>query len=98
MVPPEFRNLNTLDEPVCETIVSFLQGIIYFQKRDLAKIWYKLRVVINPITPFLSDDKRKEIRNCKSRSRNQCRGSMGTFHLLPYASSVSFPSNDFTAL
>eukprot|EP00347_Sterkiella_histriomuscorum_P006249 403353491 len=52
VVPPEFRNLNTLDEPVCETI-----------KRDLAKIWYKLRVVINPITPFLSDDKKKEIRN-----------------------------------
>jgi hypothetical protein len=21
-VPPEFRNLNTLDEPVCDTIVS----------------------------------------------------------------------------
>ncbi|CDW79739.1 yip1 domain-containing protein [Stylonychia lemnae] len=53
LVPPEFRGLNTLDEPVCQTI-----------KRDLAKIWYKLRVVINPITPFLSDDKRKEIRNC----------------------------------
>lgn len=45
---------STLDEPVSVTI-----------KRDLMRIWQKLRIVINPIRPVYhgSGDKRKEIRN-----------------------------------
>ena len=47
-------NMNTLDEPVCDTI-----------KRDLLRIWEKLRVVINPFRSLqrASDDKSREIRN-----------------------------------
>ena len=44
--------LNTLDEPVSETI-----------KRDLERIWEKLRIVINPVAKVDTEEKRKEIRN-----------------------------------
>ena len=45
--------MNTLDEPVSETI-----------KRDLMRIWQKLRIVLNPIgAAHDSAEKRKEIRN-----------------------------------
>ena len=44
--------LSTLDEPVSETI-----------KRDLTRIWEKLRIVINPIAKVDTEEKRKEIRN-----------------------------------
>ena len=44
--------LNTLDEPVSETI-----------KRDLMRIWEKLRIVINPMSKVDTEEKRREIRN-----------------------------------
>jgi hypothetical protein len=34
------------------------------KKRDLSKIWLKLRIVINPLTPIFNDDRQREIRNC----------------------------------
>ena len=35
IVPPEFRNLNTLDEPVCETIVTrFLMSPMLEKRLD----------------------------------------------------------------
>ena len=55
--------LHTLDEPVSATIVSF-PWFHSCQKRDLMRIWTKLRIVINPIKPVAAEaDKRKEIRN-----------------------------------
>ena len=50
------QSYNTLDEPVCETI-----------KRDLIRIWEKLRVVINPIRTCKRsngpENRSKEIKN-----------------------------------
>lgn len=48
--------------------------------------------MINPVTPFLSDDKKKEIRNCTIIKNLYSRGSMGTFHLLLNACSVTLNS------
>ena len=36
------------------------------QKKDLEKIWHKLLIVINPLTPIFNEDRRREIRNCKA--------------------------------
>ena len=44
--------LNTLDEPVMDTI-----------KRDLTRIWQKLKIVINPFVKIDNEEKRREIRN-----------------------------------
>ena len=44
--------LNTLDEPVMDTI-----------KRDLTRIWQKLKIVINPFVQIDNEEKRREIRN-----------------------------------
>jgi hypothetical protein len=58
-VPEEFKDLHTLDEPVCETIVShhFTLPNYSMKKRDLSKIWLKLRIVINPLTPMFNEDR-----------------------------------------
>lgn len=45
-VPPEFRGLNTLDEPVCDTIVSPLK--IYYHKWKLAAKMFSLSNSISP--------------------------------------------------
>lgn len=57
--------VNTLDEPVMDTIVSSHTSLdhCFYQKRDLMRIWEKLRIVINPFTQPNTEQKRKEIRN-----------------------------------
>mgnify|MGYP007078293473 CR=1 FL=1 len=40
------EGMSTLDEPVSETIVSDV--LLTLQKRDLMRIYNKLRIVINP--------------------------------------------------
>ena len=64
------QTFNTLDEPVSETIVSHknlgknkLTIGVLCQKRDLERIWQKLRIVINPLNKVDTDARRKEIRN-----------------------------------
>ena len=57
----------TLDEPVSETIVSDI--LLTMQKRDLMRIYNKLRIVINPFElgfsnqPDNIEEKRREVRN-----------------------------------
>ena len=54
----DFEGLSTLDEPVAETI-----------KRDLLRIYSKLKIVVNPLQlgignqPDNIEEKRKEVRN-----------------------------------
>ena len=54
----DLNNLNTLDEPVSDTI-----------KRDLMRIYSKLKIVVNPLQLGLKgqqdniEEKRKEVRN-----------------------------------
>lgn len=56
------------------------------KKRDLSKIWLKLRIVINPLTPIFNDDRQREIRNCNHYiSYLSFRGPLGTFCFLPDA-------------
>ena len=61
------EGMSTLDEPVSETIVSDI--VVTPQKRDLMRIYNKLKIVINPFElgfsnqPDNIEEKRREVRN-----------------------------------
>ena len=46
------------------------------KKRDLSKIWLKLRIVLNPLTPIFNDDRQREIRNCNHYIFNKVLGDL----------------------